>query len=79
MNSSKINYRVIESCYGTSITRHRRKTAYMLFNGQGKPVRLIKWADWLKLKEIWPDKVAEEGLRVASVWVLVQLKEDADA
>lgn len=54
--------------YGTiKAYRRRRKTA--LFQGD-KPLRLIEWNDWLRLKKAYPREVESDKLSVRAVWVL---------
>ncbi|WP_349434267.1 hypothetical protein [Pararhizobium sp. A13] len=58
----------------TVLRAFRRKSAMMLFNGSGQPIRLISWEDWGNLKSTYPAEVASEGLTCKNVWTLEEIK-----
>ncbi|WP_313196185.1 hypothetical protein [Shinella zoogloeoides] len=57
-----------------TLKAYRRKRALMLFDKEGKPVRLITWANWQKLISKYPHEVEAEKLSVKTVWTLVPAK-----
>ncbi len=53
---------------------YRRKRASMMFDRDGRPMRLMTWDEWLKFKSDWPKEVEEDGLTLKTVWTLEEIK-----
>lgn len=71
LDLSKTQFLVDDSGIVRSLRAYRRKSALMLFDKQGKPIRLITWDAWVEFRSTYPKEVEAEKLTVKNVWTLV--------
>ena len=70
---SKTQFLVDDHGQYKQILQYRRKRALMLFDKDGIPLRLISHAQWIKLKETYPEEVKADQLFTAVVWTLAPI------
>lgn len=56
----------------STVKAYRRRRKMALFQ-EDKPLRLIEWSDWLRLKKAYPREVESDKLAVRTVWVLEEI------
>lgn len=52
----------------------KRARATVLFDRDGKPLRVMDWKDWCQFRKDYGPQIAADGLSLRTVWTLVEVK-----